>query len=219
MPTTLAIDVCFDLVCPWCLIGKRHLATAVAALATEHPDVEVRVAWRPVALLPDTPASGVPFRAFYENRLGGAAAVAARQAQVRDAGRPAGIEFAFDRIAVFPSTLAAHRVVQFAEAEGGPRRSGVMIDAIMDAYFTRGENIGDTLVLTHLAAGCGLDADAVSAWIESPESGSALDDARSWTRRRGLSGVPCFVFDDRHAVSGAQPAPVLLDVMRQVLEG
>jgi predicted DsbA family dithiol-disulfide isomerase len=218
MPSTLAIDACFDLVCPWCLIGKRHLAMALARLAALRPDVEVRVAWHPVILLPDTPEWGVPFRAFYERRLGGPDAVAARQREVREAGRAAGVEFDFDRIAVFPSTLAAHRVVLHAGAQGGARSAEAMIDAILDAYFTRGANIGDPLVLARLAAGCGLDAAGVFAFLESPESRVTLDEARTWARRRGTSSVPCFVLDGHLVVSGAQPWSVLLEAMQGALE-
>ena len=217
MNPTLTIDAYFDLICPWCMIGKRHLAAAVTELATLRPDVEPRVAWHPVMLMPETPVSGVPFQAFYEGRLGGAAAVVARQAQVRGAGRSAGIDFAFERIAVFPNTLAAHRLVQHAARQGGSRKAEAVIDATLSAYFTRGENIGDAIVLARLAARCGLDPLAVSAHLDSSEGAALLDQQQEQARRRGISGVPCFVFNDRLAVSGAHPPSALLDVMQRAL--
>ena len=37
-------------------------------------------------------------------------------------------------------------------------------------------------------------------------------------RRLGIRGVPCFVFERRFAVSGAQPAELLLEALRRADE-
>ena len=94
MSRALSVEVSFDLVCPWCLIGKRHLDTALAMLRAQRPDVAVEIAWRSCPLLPRIPPQGVPFTDFYRQRLGSAGAVARRQAQVREAARAAGTEVA-----------------------------------------------------------------------------------------------------------------------------
>ena len=36
---TLRIDVWFDVICPWCLIGKRSLGAALKVLHARRPDV------------------------------------------------------------------------------------------------------------------------------------------------------------------------------------
>ena len=66
----LLVEVAFDFICPWCLIGKRNLERALRALASSRPDVPVRLHWRGVQLLPHLPAEGVPFKEFYAQRLG-----------------------------------------------------------------------------------------------------------------------------------------------------
>ena len=71
---SLTIDVHFDFVCPWCLIGKRNLDAAVSRFASLRPDVCVKVRWRSHQLLPDMPVGGVPYQAFYVARLGSASA-------------------------------------------------------------------------------------------------------------------------------------------------
>ncbi|SAL86649.1 DSBA oxidoreductase [Caballeronia arvi] len=80
---SLTVDVHFDFVCPWCLIGKRNLDAAIRRLGSLRPDVSVEVRCHPHQLLPDIPAGGVPYQAFYVNRLGSAKAVDARRAQFR----------------------------------------------------------------------------------------------------------------------------------------
>lgn len=79
MSQKLSLTAYFDLICPWCLIGKRHLTSALAMLRRQQPGVEVEIEWRPHILLPGTPMSGIPYQAFYERRLGS-----------KDAARPAG---------------------------------------------------------------------------------------------------------------------------------
>jgi len=215
---SLTVETYFDLICPWCLIGKRHLDTALALLAQEHPDVAVSITWRSYPLLPDIPAAGLPFQEFYVRRLGSPAAVAARQAQVRAAAQAAGVTLAYERIAVMPSTLAAHRLLRAASLAGGPEVVPALIEELFTRYFQRGENIGDARVLRDAARACGIaqpDAtadDAAFEWLPPLHDADALASPPPF-------GVPHFRFNGGHDLSGAQPPAVLLDVMRSALAG
>ncbi|HEY1092936.1 MAG TPA: DsbA family oxidoreductase [Burkholderiaceae bacterium] len=195
----LTIDVWFDLICPWCLIGKRQLEQARAEFAALHPEVAVELRWHSLQLLPHLPEEGVDFRAFYRQRLGGDAAVAARQAQVREAGRPLGLDFAFERIERMPNTLSAHGLVADARAQAGAPGAEAILEALFTAYFQQGADLGDPQTLACIAEERGLQTSAQRPRLP-PE--------------QGISGVPCFVFNGRHALSGAQPARQLLDAMR-----
>ncbi|MCU7226232.1 DsbA family protein, partial [Acinetobacter bohemicus] len=62
MKLKIGIDVFFDFICPWCLIGKRQLQAAIQQLKLSHPEVEVEVKWLGVQLLPSIPVEGVPFK-------------------------------------------------------------------------------------------------------------------------------------------------------------
>ena len=75
----LDVEVWFDFICPWCLIGKRHLESALRSVEAAHREVAFDLRWHARPLLPDTPPDGVPFVEFYRRRLGSADAVAARQ--------------------------------------------------------------------------------------------------------------------------------------------
>lgn len=112
----LRIDVVSDVVCPWCFIGKRHLDVALAGWRQNHPEVPVAITWQPYFLNPDTPEHGEPYRPFLERKFGGALAVDELQARVAAAGRRAGVEFAFDKIALRANTLRAHRLLHHAQA-------------------------------------------------------------------------------------------------------
>lgn len=215
MSTTLAIDVHFDLICPWCLIGKRHLRTAVEQFHHLHPDVDVTVDLRSHQLLPDTPPAGIPYQEFYERRLGGPAAVAARRAQVQAAARAAGIEFAFERIALMPNTQLAHRLIDCAGEFGSAEQVADLIERLFAAYFMEGRNIGALPVLLAIAAEAGFPATAIEARLATPEAGDRF--RARLAADTGISGVPFFVFNDRLAVSGAHPPASLLAAMEQAL--
>ena len=216
MSSTLAIDVHFDLICPWCLIGKRHLRTAVEQFRHAHPDIDVALNWRSHQLLPDIPAAGIPYQVFYERRLGGPAAVAARRAQVQAAARAAGIELAFERIALMPNTQLAHRLIDCAGEFGGAEQVADLIERLFAAYFMEGRNIGALPVLLAIATEAGFPATAIEARLAAPGAGDRFR-ARLATANAGISGVPFFVFNDRLAVSGAHPPASLLTAMEQAL--
>lgn len=217
-PATLSIEVFFDLICPWCLIGKRHLETAIAQLHSERPEVRVDVELRSLALIPDVPLAGIPYREFYVKRLGSPAAVAARQAQVQEAALAAGLTLALTRIETFPNTLLAHRVIRFARKECGAQAASALIDNLFTRYFLQGEDIGDSRVLRLALLECGISApDPVASPLHHDAQWlPPLRDPQDPQPLGGL-GVPHFVFKGGHSLSGAQPPAMLLQAMRRSL--
>lgn len=217
-PATLTVDAYFDLICPWCMIGKKHLETAIEWLGQAHPNVAVRVDWRSYPLLPATPPGGTPYRDFYLARLGGPEALAARQAQVCAAALDAGITLALDRIETFPSTLLAHRLVRHAVRQAGAGAAPALLDELFTRYFMRGENIGDAQVLRRAAAACGIALPEAGADAGRPDLDwlPPLHDAEDPPLRAGF-GVPHLVFNGTHSVSGARPPAVLLEAMQRAL--
>lgn len=210
MSSQLRVDVYIELVCPWCLIGKRHLDKALDQLHRQHPELAVQNHWHPFQLLPQIPVQGVPYQRFYEQRLGGPLAVAARRQQVQQAAATVGLQLNFDAIGLMPNTRQAHRLMDWASARGDERQVGDLIEGLFAAYFLEGKDIGDRRVLGTIAAAAQLDAEAAMAALETPSQDR--DAAAAF-----VSGVPHFVFNGRVSVSGAQPASVLLDAIGQVL--
>ena len=200
--TSVQIDVYFDLICPWCWIGKAHLGTARRLLVERQPGVQVQLRWHSVQLIPQVPPQGWPYQAFYEQRLGGPEAVRTRRAQVQAAAARAGLTMQHERIAVFPNTWRAHRLLAFT-AQHYPDQHEALLDTLFESFFVQGLNIGDSQVLAQLAQAHGVDSTAAEAFEGPPV----------WTLPEGASGVPLFVFNQRQAVSGAQPSEVLLSAM------
>ena len=210
-PTLLTVEVFFDFVCPWCLIGKRQLDAAARELARLRPDVRLQLVWHSHPLLPATPVGGLPYQAFYVARLGSAEAVARRRAQVQQAGTAAGVRFAFERIEVLPNTAAAHAQVAQAAAHGTEAQQARLIERIFTAYFLEGQDIGDPALLAQLALECGLPGEA-------PGGAQAHERPTHATVRHLVNGVPYFVFDGALAISGAASSDALLGAMLQAID-
>ena len=209
---SVTVDVHFDFVCPWCLIGKRNLDAAISRLASLRPDVSVKVRWHSHQLLPDMPVGGVPYQAFYVARLGSASAVAARRAQVQEAARAAGVQLAFDRIEVMPNTRAAHSLVSWAVATGAGFQPASLIDRLFTAYFMDGEDIGDPDVLKRIGLACGLDAAGLAGHLAASRRDENMPIPRS-PQAEDVRGVPHFVIDSALSLSGAYSPGAIVDAM------
>jgi predicted DsbA family dithiol-disulfide isomerase len=207
------IEAFFDFICPWCLIGKRNLDVAVARFASDRPDVQVKVQWRSHQLLPWTPLAGMPYQAFYRDRLGSALAVAARREQVREAGRAAGIEFAFERIEVLPNTAAAHDLVTFAASRGNGAQTTALIDRVLTAYFLEGENIGERDVLRRIGLECGLEPESLAAHLAASQRLADPAGRRVAYADPQVSGVPYFVFNTGYSLSGVYSPVAMASAM------
>lgn len=216
MPFT--IDLVSDFVCPWCFIGKTRLALALDEVRRSRPDLEVRINWLPYFLNPDTPPAGEPYRAFLEAKFGGPREVDALHARVAEAGAP-DVSFAFERIALRPNTLAAHRLLYRAQASGRrPAQVDALAGRIFAAHFQEGRDIGDIATLAELAAECGDKAEAVTRYLESDADVAAVRRMAAQLQKQGVTGVPFFILDRKQAVSGAQSAAVLGAAILQALD-
>lgn len=217
MSKHLHIRTHFDLICPWCLIGKRHLQQAIAELTARQPEVAINLEWRSHVLLADCPESGVPYQAFYEKRLGSPAAVAARRAQVQAAAQTAGLKLNFEQIEWMPNTLAAHLLIDQLRYRLGAGQLAELIDRLFAAYFIDGRNIGDAVLLRDIASEAGVSPPLLAECKDTAAARQrfAADMAGAAVAR--VPGVPYFVFNNRLAISGAQSPAVLRAAMEQAL--
>lgn len=212
MKRSLSIEVYFDFICPWCLIGKRQLQRAVAQMRETQPDVEINLGWHGVQLLPELPSPGQPFAEFYLRRLGSEHAVWQRQAQVQAAATAVGETIDFTRIERMPNTADAHRLLLHATELGSEQQVEALLERLFAAYFHHSEDLGDRDTLLRLAEQCGFSPAVLAGSLRGDGRPFASAGADIASR-----GVPCFVFDDQLRVFGAQPAEALLDAMQLAL--
>jgi len=184
----ICIEVYFDFICPWCLIGRRQLDEALAQLRVERPEVRVDVSWRGVQLLPALPMQGEDFHAFYLRRLGS------------------------EQGPRMPNTADAHRLWQRACQLGSPAQLESLLEWLFACHFLHGGDLGDGATLLGLAEAVGfspadlvgsLQGDGTPFFCDQPEA--------------ARQGVPSFVLGKGRVLSGAQPVAQLLAGLHQAV--
>ncbi|MGH3509199.1 MAG: DsbA family oxidoreductase [Nocardioidaceae bacterium] len=207
----MRIEIWSDVVCPWCYIGKRRLEAALEGF--EHAD-EVEVVYRSFELDPSSPARGTESVSSYLGRKYGGGEAAGRAMIARSTGIADEVELTFDYAdAVRSRTVDAHRLLHLALETGGPRLQRELKEALLAAYFTRAEDMGDHDVLRKAAAGVGLDGGRVDEVLASSEFEDAVRADVAQAQAYGATGVPFFVIDERYGVAGAQPTEVFTQLL------
>jgi predicted DsbA family dithiol-disulfide isomerase len=195
-PTTLVtLDFWADLCCPWCYIGSRRLALAVA----HEPDGSVATRWRAFQLRPGVPVeeptdAGEPLPEEARERIGAI-------------GREVGIAFRPEALARVRDTALAHRAVLLYD--GQPRQRAV-VSALYAAHFERGLDISrlDTVV-AEAARASGDRPDRVRERLVSGECEAQLAADLLEARVTGVTAAPTYVVAGWVAVQGAQEIEVL----------
>jgi predicted DsbA family dithiol-disulfide isomerase len=205
----LKIDIVSDVVCPWCYIGKRRIEDALALV----PDVPVEVQWRPFFLNPWVPREGISREDYLTTKFGSVEAYKGIAGRVVDAASEEGLVYRPDLVKRQPNTTDCHRLIHWAEAKGN---AGEMKQRLMELYFRDGGDLTDTEVLVQAAADCGLDAADVRQRLAIDEDVALVSGHAQEAADKGISGVPTFVFAQKYAVSGAQPAEMLARAIREV---
>lgn len=205
----LQIDIVSDVVCPWCYIGKRRIENALALA----PDVPVEVNWRPFFLNPWVPREGISREDYLTTKFGSVDAYKSIAGRVMAAAADEGLEYNADRVRRQPNTIDCHRLIHWADVEG---KAAAMKQRLMELYFRDGGDLTDTDVLVQAAADIGMDADDVRRKLTTDEDVALISAQAKDASDKGISGVPTFVFAQKYAVSGAQPAEQLARAIRQV---
>ncbi len=208
------IQVVQDIVCPWCRIGKHNLDEAIAQYQKQHND-EVTVEWVPFLLDPVEPGSAEPFKQRLAERKGmSEQQIDGMFNRVCEAGQACGIDFNFDKVAVTPDTVPSHQLIAISPAD----KQAALVDALHEAHFEQGRNVGDTEVLEAVAREVGIGDETLTearAMWQSDDARRAILDVIRQVQQAGITGVPFFIFDGALAASGAQPPETLLEAMNQ----
>jgi predicted DsbA family dithiol-disulfide isomerase len=207
-------DIWSDIVCPWCYVGKARFEKALSGFA--HRD-EVEVVYHSFELDPGYPAdkrdeTNLQMLA----RKFSMSAAQARQAdgQVAGLAHAEGLGFEVER--PIGNTFDLHRVIHLGLAKGVQRE---LLSAVNEAYFAQARQVFDHDVIVDVAAGAGLDADAVREVLDGDAWADEARQDEAQARQLGISGVPFFVLDMRLGVSGAQPTELFARALDQAWEG
>lgn len=209
----LTIDMVSDTVCPWCMIGKRHVEKA---LADRTDNLSVQWAWHPYQLHPQIPAEGVDRETFVAQKFGSKEKARALYAHVRQAGQSAGLDFRFDLIKRTINTVDSHRLIRWSR---NPGCQDQVVEALFAAFFFDGRDISDHAVLTDIATQAGMDGALVSELLKSDRDKDMVVQEASRAGAMGITGVPFIILNGKLAVPGAQDPATINQAIDQAVAG
>ncbi len=201
-PANPVLEIISDVICPWCYIGKRRLGEALTQLG----DFPLTVHWRPYELNPTMPREGMARSEYCERKFGSLEYANQLYGRVIAAAEADGLALNIERMTRTPNTRAAHRLIEFA---GEHRCQDAIVDALFEAYFVNGQDVGDHQVLLAIAMQAGLDRDAVTLILAAPAGDVAIEAAERAAHELGVNGVPAFLYNGHLLFSGAQSAETI----------
>ena len=210
------LNIVSDIICPWCYIAKKQLASALAlGFETTQLALHFDVTWRPFELNPDMPICGVDRMSYRTQKFGSWERSQALDADVAAAGKRVGINFRHDLMTRTPNSFQAHRLILLA---GRDDRQNAVVDALFKAYFTEGRNVGETSVLVEIAAEAGLDAERVLKFLHSNVGVDEIRSQEQSAMNAEISGVPTFMLDGEVIFSGAVGAEAMATYFQKALK-
>ncbi|MDP4147408.1 MAG: DsbA family oxidoreductase [Bacillota bacterium] len=206
----MKIEVWSDFVCPFCYIGKRRFEIALDKF--QHKE-EVELVFRSFEL--DTHAKKKYDENIHE-LIAKKYGISVEQAKASNnqlvaQAKAIGLNYNFDDL-IPTNTFDAHRLSHYAKAEGKMKD---LSERIFKAYFVDSQNISDHKVLANLAVDAGLNIDKALEVLESDRYTAEVRKDEQEASKLQINGVPYFVFNNKFAVSGAQPTEVFLEALEK----
>ncbi|WP_047980988.1 DsbA family oxidoreductase [Ornithinibacillus contaminans] len=209
----MKVEVWSDFVCPFCYIGKRRFELALQAF--DHKD-NVKIEFKSYELDPNAEIN--PNQSIHEYLASNKGMSVEYAKQMNESvGKQAaevGLTYNFDTMQ-HTNTFDAHRVLKYAETQNVGKE---LTEKIFRAYFTDSELISDHATLVRLATDAGLSGDEVADLLATDRYANRVRADEEMAGQIGIQGVPFFVFNEKYAVSGAQPKEVFAEVLEKVWE-
>jgi predicted DsbA family dithiol-disulfide isomerase len=203
---TLTIEITSDFICPWCLVVDTRLNRAIEQLKAP---VKIQRIWYPFELNPTMPEAGMDRKTYRSNKFGSWEYSQLLDAQTVQASASDGIEFRYDLMQVTPNTFKAHRLTWLADQEG---KATEMVERILRAYFSEGQDITQVEILAQLAVEVGLEADPVT-FLTSTQGVREVKALEQQAASRNIRGVPNIKIG-KETIVGAQSVDVFLSALQ-----
>lgn len=207
----IKLDIISDVACPWCYVGKAYLDRALEA----RPNHQFQIEWHPYQLNPELPPEGMDRIAYMAAKFGNRDTIVRIHKPLLAHAEKAGVAFDLAAITRTPNTLDAHRLIHWAGIEG---RQTPMASALFRAYWRDGRDIGDHTTLAKIAGEVGLDANAMARLLATGEDRALIESRILHSQSRGVTSVPTYIIGNQHAIPGAQPTEMWLNVIDELAE-
>nr|WP_315258100.1 DsbA family oxidoreductase [uncultured Flavobacterium sp.] len=213
MKNQLKVQIWSDVMCPFCYIGKRKIEEAITQF--ENKDF-VEIEWKSFELDPRfIVTSGESIADHLAKKYG--RDIDWAQSMLESTSQTAksnGLDFHFEK-AILANSLNAHRLLHLAKKNN---RSNELEELLFRAYFTEGKNVDDWNTLQEIGQKADLHIDQIKELTDTDIYTKEVRQDQQEAQTLGVTGVPFFVFDNKYAVSGAQPTDIFLKTLEKTWE-
>jgi predicted DsbA family dithiol-disulfide isomerase len=146
-----------------------------------------------------------------------------QQAQIRAniAARGEEVGFTFNpggRGRVY-NTFNAHRLLHWAGVKGPEGSQHALKRALLESYQGRAEAVELDEVLLAVVASVGLDVTEAKEILSSDTYAHEGREIEGFYHQAGIHSVPAVIINDKHLISGGQPAEVFEQALRRIASG
>ncbi|MDZ4189270.1 MAG: DsbA family oxidoreductase [Hydrogenophaga sp.] len=214
MTSQLKIDFVSDVSCPWCAVGLGALEQALHQLQGQ---ISAELHFQPFELNPQMGAEGQDITEHLTQKYGSTAEQQTQiHATIRQRGAEVGFAFNPEGRGRIWNTFDAHRLLHWAALEGAPGQQVALKKSLLSACHTRSEAMGQHAVLLACAVEAGLDRERAQTVLESGAFAQDVREREQFYTAHGIHSVPAVIINDRHLISGGQPAAVFEQALRRI---
>ncbi|MGZ3789164.1 MAG: DsbA family oxidoreductase [Bacteriovorax sp.] len=201
----IKVEVWSDINCPYCYIGKRHLEAALKKFSGKN---EVVLEWKSFELDPAFhPPKGLDNIDLLAKKYGRDRAWAKQMNDnMTKMARASGLDFHMDKV-IPANSFNAHRLLHLAKISNVQND---LIEKLFSLKFVEGKDIDKQDVLREASVEMGLDPLEVQNVLTSDRFSEDVRRDEFQAESYGIRGVPHFIFNKGHSISGAQSVDVFL---------
>ena len=167
-------------------------------------EFDLHAEWLAFEIHPETPAEGMPLIKMFPR-----ADVESMTRRLNSMGAPFGLTF--QKIVNISNSRMSLEAGEFAKAQG---RFEQFHQAVFQAYFSQGRDIGKIEVLKQIGREAGLDGDALDRALEAGIYRQTRENTKEEAARLGITAAPTFIFNEKERIVGAQS----IDAFRERLK-
>jgi predicted DsbA family dithiol-disulfide isomerase len=213
MSKHLKLDIVSDISCPWCIIGYQALNQALTKLA---PEISADITWQPFELNPQMPKEGQEITEHITEKYGISVEQSNQNREmIKQRGLDLGYEFGNRGGGRIYNTFDAHRLLHWAKEYN--KQTELKL-AFFDLYFKNSGNPSHHQELLSVIDKVGLDRKKAEQILSSNEYEQDVRDLQSKYQSAGISSVPAVIINNKHLISGGQPADVFEQALRDIAQ-
>ena len=203
----MRIKVFADTICGWCYIGHTRLLQALKNFKNKAFFFE----YAPFQLNPDMPKKGIKRQDYLKHKFGSKEAAKPMYESMVQEALKEDLKFNLEEIKITPNTNFSHILVKLAFSKNIGHE---VLSKIFDAYFSRGENIGDRDILIKIGRSSNINEKEIYDVFSSQKEINEINKSDAIARSMGINGVPFFEINNKTYISGAQSSKNLIEAIK-----